>query len=100
MKWRFIMKNNNIILVSKLRKNKLSHNPWKLIFSGDQLETLTNYNDEENVFEYSDGNEALHMALEIQKTGPISIILDPSLKEVGVLNHDDIIVSEEELIVG
>lgn len=71
----------NYIYVSKTT----NRSPWKLFFKGKRLEALSSCNEEENLFTYSTGQQALSVALKLRETtstGAIVVVTDPDLKKI------------------
>jgi len=73
------MSQKNYIYVSHTNMSKRS--PWKLFFRGKGFETLASYN-EDDVFSYPTGQQALLVALKLRDTTPTGaiVIVDPSLE--------------------
>lgn len=80
----------NYIYVSKVAKRS----PWKLFFKGKRLEALAACNEEETMFAYPTGQQALLVALKLRETtstGAIVVITDPDLKaSVGLKEPDTV----------
>lgn len=90
----------NYIYVSKTKRNALAKKPWKLIFRGKTLESFSSYNDEDDMFQFTTGEQALMVALRLQTyTDSITIVMDPSLQGEKDPSNDKMVVSKKELMV-